>query len=152
MPNDWYSPSAIEKAYSQAMVKWLIPILPVLRDGLYPPNPKESGYVDPASKQHRVNAKASFQKAADIAAELDKRITNAGADGLILEFYYSADDADLKFRAEHIATALNVSVQEISQRIRDALYFVSGQNRKAGSYQAYIENSRQHGRGSYRRR
>ena len=149
MAEQYWTPNQIR--FTQHQVKWLVGILPILRDGEYPPSGKESGYVDPGSKHRQVKARAKFIGPAEIAAELDNRITNAGADGLLLEFYYSADAADLKFRAEHIATALNLSVGEITQRIRNAMSFVSGARRKR-NYAAYLADSRKHGRGSYRRR
>ena len=140
MPDkDWYSQQSIR--FTRAQVKYLIPLLPILRLGEFPPDPRESGYTDPGSKQHHVKARAKFEGPAGIAAELDKRLQNAGLDGLLLEFYYSADAQDFLYRAEHIAQCLNVSVREVEQRIRNALYFVSGVGRKAGSYQGYIEGN-----------
>ncbi len=148
MANDWYSPASIERHYSKTMVKFLIPLLPILRLGEFPPNPKESGYVDPATKQRHVSAKAKFLQAADIAAELDKRITNAKLDGLLMEFYYSADVEDLLFRAEHIAQCLAMPVSDVTKRIRNALFFVSGQKRKAGSYEAFVKGNQRYLKGA----
>lgn len=138
---DWYSQHAVT-AFTKAQVKFLIRILPLLRDGEYPGPGKDSGYVDPGTKQHHVKARAKFEGPAGIAAELDKRIQNADLDGLLLEFYYSADAQDFLYRAEHIAQCLNVAVRDIEQRIRNALYFVSGVDRKAGGYSAYVNGNR----------
>ncbi len=145
---DWYSPASIERHYSKTMVKWLVPLLPILRLGDFPPNPTETGYVDPATKQRHVSAKAKFQKAADIAAEVDVRLQRAGLDGLLMEFYYSADVEDLLFRAEHIAQCLAMPVSDVTKRIRNALFFVSGAKRKAGSYEAFVKGNQRYLKGS----
>lgn len=139
---DWYSPHAVTK-FTRAMVKWLIPHLPLLRSGSYPRNPKqsESGYTDPGIKSRQFKAGASFEIPAGIAAELDLRIQRAGFDGLLLEFLYAFDSADELFVMEHIAQCLNLERKEVVQRIRNALYFVSGANRKTASYTQYTKDS-----------
>ena len=136
---DWYPPRAVS-GYSKAQVKWLISNLSTLRDGSYPRNPKESGYTDPAIRQKQVNSTPKFELPAIIAAELDVRIQKAGVDGLMCEFLYAFEPADEVFVVEHIAQCLNVERREVEQRIRNALYFVSGEKRKAGSYRQYVRN------------
>jgi len=137
---EWYSPHAVTR-YSKAQVKWLIPHLPLLRSGSYPRNPKETGYTDSAINQRQVKASASFELSASIAAELDIRLQRAGVDGLLLEFLYAFDPADELFVIEHIAQCLNLERREVTQRIRNALYFVSGQDRKKTTYARYIRDN-----------
>jgi len=132
----WYSPGAIK--FTKTQIKWLIPRLPSLRNGEYPHNPKESGYSDFGGGKPQFKAGAKFEVPAGIAAELDIRLQRAGVDGILLELLYAGDPDDELFVIEHIANCLKVDSREISQRIRNALYFVSGIDRKAGSYSKYI--------------
>ena len=137
---DWFSPHAVTK-FTRSMVKWVIPQLPLLRAGSYPRNPKESGYTDTGIKSRQFKAGATFEVPAGIAAELDIRIQRAGADGLMLEFLYAFESADELFVIEHMAQCLNLERREVEQRIRNALYFVSGVNRKASKYTQYIKDN-----------
>jgi len=137
---DWYSPHSIK--FTKAQVKWLISVLPMLRNGVYPRNPKESGYTDAGivpKKQTKAGAK--FEIPAGLAAELEIRIQRAGVDGLMLEFLYAFEPADELFVMEHMAQCLNLSRKEVNQRIRNALYYVSGDKRKTGSYSQYIKDN-----------
>jgi len=133
----WYSPHAIEARYSKPQIKWLMPYMSMLEGGVYPRNPKETGYVDAPSKSKTINIKAPFQKAVDIHAELSGRIERAGVDGLMLEFLYSFENTNELFVIEHMAQCLNLERREVEQRIRNALYYVSGERRKKTTYSQY---------------
>ena len=141
MAKDWYSPHAIESRYSKPMIKWLIPYMNLLEEGIYPRNPKDTGYTEPTIKGKITSVKAPFQRAVDIHAELSGRIERAGFDGLMMEFLYAFESANELFVLEHIAQCLNLEVNEVSRRIRNALYFVSGADRKAGSYDTYVRQN-----------
>ncbi len=140
---DWYNPHAVTK-FTKAQVKWLISVLPLLRNGSYPRNPKESGYTDTGIKSRQFKAGASFEIPASIAAELDIRIQRAGADGLMLEFLYAFEPADELFVMEHMAQCLNLERKEVTQRIRNALGYVSGNGRKKNSYSQYVKDGRRY--------
>ena len=137
---EWYSPHTVTR-FTKPQVKWLIPHLPLLRDGSYPRNPKESGYTDLGIVQKHTKAGAKFEVPAGIAAELDIRIQRAGVDGLMLEFLYAFEPADELFVMEHMAQCLNLEKGEVEQRVRNALYFVSGANRKTGGYTQYVKDN-----------
>ena len=141
MQKDWYSPGQVTARYTRAQVRWLIPHLPLLRGGSYPRNPKETGYVDPGIGRPDPKPNAAFTIAADIAAEIDLRIQRAGPDGLMLEFLHAFEPDDELFIIEHMAQALNMGTREVSQRIKNALYYVSGSGRKATSYKQYIKDN-----------
>lgn len=138
---EWYNPRNIR--FTRAQVRWLIPHLPLLRNGSYPRNPKlsDSGYTDTGIKSKQFKAGAAFEVPAGIAAELDIRIQRAGVDGLMLEFLYAFEPADELFVIEHIAQCLNLEKGEVQQRIRNALYYVSGKDRKTTSYSKYIKDN-----------
>lgn len=141
---DWYSPHSI--TFTKDQVKFLIPHLPMLRTGDYPRNPKESGYTDADVKARQFKAGARWETAAGIAAELDIRIQRAGCkgdrihDGLLMEMLYSAATDDEVFIINHMAESHGISAKEIYQRIRNALYFVSGSGRKATKYSDYVKD------------
>lgn len=137
---EWYHPNRIK--FTRQQVKWLIYHLPTLRNGNYPRNPKETGYSDSGIRQKQVRSQAKFEVPAGIAAELDLRIQRAGVDGLMLEFLYSLDPDDELFVIEHMAQCLNLDRKDVSQRVRNALYFVSGSGRKTDSYSRYVSKSR----------
>lgn len=138
---DWYSPHAVEARYSKPMIKWLMPYMNLLEGGVYPRNPKVTGYVEPVVKGKITSIKAPFQKAVDIHIELSGRIERAGFDGLLMEFLYAFESANELFVIEHMAQCLNLGRKEVSRRIRNALYFVSGADRKAGSYDTYVRQN-----------
>lgn len=136
---DWYSPHSIR--YTKPQVRWLLPHLALLRSGVWPRNPKETGYTDPAISKAPLKAGAKFELPTIIAAELDVRIQAAGVDGLMMEFLYAFEPDDELFVIEHMAQCLNLSRREATQRIRNALYFVSGADRKKSSYKDFIRDA-----------
>lgn len=132
---DWYSPHSIR--FSKSQVKWLIPLLPMLRNGEYPPNPTVTGYVEQSGKpQFRPGAR--FETPAGLAAELDIRIQRAGLDGLLLELLYSGDPDDELFIIQHIALALGEDIERVEKRLKQALTYISGDGRKERSYKQWI--------------
>ncbi len=138
---NWYSYASFK--FTKAQIKWGEANIVTLRNGVWPPSHKESGYVGEPYKK-RVSHEGSFVKAASIAAELDYRIEKCGVDGLMLEFLYAFDSADELFVMEHMAQCLNLERKEVTQRIRNALYFVSGVGRKTGIYSQYIKDGRRY--------
>jgi hypothetical protein len=134
--NAWFSPHSIK--YTKAQIRWLIPYLPLLGQGVYPRSHKETGYEDnPIGRKSR-NTQAPFIKAQEIHAELTLRIQRAGLDGLLLELLYTADPDDELFIIQHIARALGEDTGQTEKRIRNALYYCSGSKRKTRSYSQYI--------------
>ncbi len=133
----WYSPQAVTR-YTREQVKWLIPLLPSIRVGIFPHDPKETGYISSGGKPE-YKPGAAFEKIVGIVADLDMRIEKAGADGLMMEFLYAFEPADESFIIEHIAQCLNMGTREVAQRIRNALYYVSGANQKTATYADYVK-------------
>lgn len=138
---DWYSPHSVQ-AFTKPMVKWLIPLLSILRAGEYPPSPKDSGYTDAGSGKPQFRPGGKFEVPASIAAELDVRITKCGIDGLLLEFLYTVEPDDELFFLQHIAQALGTDIWDIEKRIKNALNYCSGSKRKTRSYKEYYGHKR----------
>ena len=139
MRDKYWSPKQI--SFTKPQVKWLISFLPLLRNGEYLPDPRESGYTDQGIKSRQFKPGAKWETAAGIAAEIDTRIQRAGADGLMMEFLYAFEPEDENFIIEHMAQALNIGRKEVAQRIRNALYYVSGADRKRTSYTRYVQDN-----------
>ena len=140
-----YNPHSIR--FTKTQVKWLIPLLPMLRIGEYPPNPKETGYVETGGKPI-FKPGAKFETPAGIAADLDLRIQRAGVkgdrthDGMLLELFYTVAPDDELFFLQHIAYALGIEIQEVGKRISNALGYVSGNDNKERSYREYLSHKR----------
>ncbi len=128
---EYYKPNEIH--FSREQIEWLIPLLPLLRNGVYPRDPKETGFYDTPVGKRQIKAKAGFISAAEIAAELDFRLQMCNSDGLFLEMVYSQPD-DKVFVMQHIASALKVDINIIDRDIERALRYISGYRRKSRSY------------------
>ncbi|KKN74692.1 hypothetical protein LCGC14_0387340 [marine sediment metagenome] len=135
---DWHSPNSIR--FTKPQVRWLIPRLQQLRNGEYPPDPRESGYTDQGIQGRQFRAGAAFETPAGIAAELDVRIQRAGIDGLLLELLYTVEPDDELFFLQHIASAMNEDIPRITKRIKNALAYCSGSGRKSRTYQQFIHH------------
>ena len=136
---DWYSPGSVQ-AFTKPMIKYLIPLLPIIRAGTYPPNPKDTGYTDQGIQGRQFKAGAQFEVPAGIAAELDIRIQRAGLDGLLLELMYTIEPADELFFLQHIAQALGTDIWDIEKRIKNALSYCSGSKRKGRTYKQFVQH------------
>jgi len=87
---------------------WLIKNTATLRSGKWPTEPDDN----PGSEQF--NDEASFTKAILIIAEVDYRLEQTGSVG------------------EHLVDVINAGIEiyDLSRNPRDALYYISGWNRK----------------------
>lgn len=139
----WWNPQEI--VFIPKQVLWLLPLLPLLRSGGYPPNPKETGYIDEPITRRRKRAKKRgyFTIPVELASELDARLERVGQDGILLEFIYSAESEDKLSLKSHIAIALRTDINSIDRRCRRALSFVSGWKRKGFSYREYVGHRRE---------
>ena len=141
---EYYSPHAIK--YTRQQIRWLIPLMPLLRSGIYPtkssytPKDNQSGYLEYKVLVKRGNPQAKFVRAAEIAAELDYRTQRCGLDGLLLELLYTTEPDDELFMIQHIAVALSEDIERVSRRIRNALQFCSGSGRKVARYKEWLKD------------
>jgi len=117
MNETYYRPS--ELTYNKSCILWLLKNLPELRKGEYPPNPAGSSYTDIPGKV-RAKSGAYYQVVAEVAAEIDMRLSKCGLDGLILEAIESWGVSH-----ERIAKALSMPVEEVIRRAYWALSYIS---------------------------
>ncbi len=97
----------------------------LLREGEWPPEPKDSGYIDSPISKRAVKGEAPFIKPASVIAELDIRLENTRTDGLMLEAHYGWGKS-----SESLAKHLRITEGDVSRRMESALSFITGWKRK----------------------
>ncbi|MGD0794947.1 MAG: hypothetical protein ABR958_05070 [Dehalococcoidales bacterium] len=115
----WFAPRYIRFTYEQMI--FLLIHLPMLRAGHYPPDPKNSGYVDSPVVQTGIQrTSAYFTKSAELAAEIDSRLTRCGLDRYLVEDYYCRSIPE-----EDLARHLDIEVPKIRRCIKSAVSYIS---------------------------
>lgn len=126
MTKDWYSPNRLR--FTRSQILWLIKHLPTLRQHQYPPDPRETGYIDPGTIVKRGKPRAPFETAALLLAELEEKIEACGMDGLLLEMVYclapTDQTADVTALMSHIGKALGLSVDAIDNSCLRAIRYL----------------------------
>ncbi len=140
MTEAYWKPNEIR--FTREQIEWLIPALPLLRNGTYPRDPKETGVYDTPIGKRQVKAKAGFITAAEIASELDWRITQTGEIGIFLELVYSQPD-DKIFILQHISVAIGVDIDRLDRDIERAMHYIVGFKRRQRSYKEWRQHRRQ---------
>ena len=137
----WVAPNSIH--YSLEHIEWLLPQLISLREGRYPPEPRDSGYV---GIQRRITERAPYELICQIAAEIDIRLARTWPDCDLVEMKYCHG-----YTEAEIASRLYRDEFEIYKRIRSAItYIASGpvprwittEKRKGITYQEWVNNRR----------
>jgi len=135
----WVALGAVH--YDLEQVEWLLPQLKDLREGNYPSEPRETGYV---GIQQRITERAPFEVVCQIAAEIDIRLARTGLD------HYLVEDKYCKGLSEsEIAQNLYMDEFEVYKRIRSVVtYIASGsiprwittEKRKGISYREWVRS------------
>ena len=135
MPGDvWFSPREINFSKFQ-LVSFLLPNLPYIRDGIWPPSGKTTGYTEISNKPC-YRAGAAFEAIVGIAAEIDIRMALIGKLSEILELIYTLDEEPLQ-----VARDYRMSEEDLSYHCRKMLKFMSGWRRKRETYQDWLRFS-----------
>lgn len=113
----WRSPCKIK--FTQDDIIWLIQMLWLLQQGVWPPDP--TGYTAQPSKPRY--ARAKFETPILFSAEIKRRLEHCGEDGKITKDYYSENDTVYELARYHHTT-----VDEIERRCKSCLYQISGWN------------------------
>ena len=125
----WCPPRDIR--FTVGQVKWLVSVLPMLREGRWPADPRRSGYTDSPAGQKRNDTHAPFETAALITAELEVRIKACGVDGWLVKAVYGWGE-------DH--QTLGISDEELYRRVGTCLKYVSGWSRKKTAYREFINH------------
>jgi len=132
---EYYRPGDIRFKASQ--LRWLIAHLYAIREGYWPTQNEESGYVYMGGPQRKGSHRAHFETPVAIGAELQVRLERCKIDGLMLEFYFCMDVPDKLDLQMKLARYLNTTQKNINRRIRFALGYCCGWRRKQISYGRY---------------
>ena len=116
---DWYSPDGIKSPPTVAQLLWVIPHLPAMKQGWWPPSHKETGYSG-SNKGRQISSEAKFTKPCIVAADVERLIERERTDGILLEYVYS-NPQNYNENVHHVANALRVPTDEIFQRMRNTL-------------------------------
>jgi len=133
---EWYRANEIK--FTRQQVIWIIENLHLLREGIYPPDPRDSGYTEaPHTRKGRASRSAPFERACDIAAEIEVRLRQTGLDGFLLEAVHcwGKDEAEL-------AAVLGMRLETVFKRANNALRYIAGWRRKAYGYKEFVGHRR----------
>jgi len=120
MSDIWWAPREI--FFTRPQVLWLFEHLPTIREGNWPSRP--TSYTDP-NVQKSLSRHAPFETPIAIAAELLKRLENAGQDGAMCKMEYVYGET-----VESIARHWHLETDTVDRRIRRALSYCCGWRRK----------------------
>ena len=131
---EWYSPAEIIPTVYQ-LETFILPNLDDLRIGVWPTDSRETGYQDDGRSSNK-SSKASFVDAAELAAEIDDRMSGV-VDSIALVLHYTAE-----WPVEKIAANLHYNELDLWQEMRLMLKYVAGRNRKLQTYPQWKADKR----------
>jgi hypothetical protein len=123
-----YSPADIR--FSREQMIWLIEWLDVLEDGKWPPDPKETGYIDTPGGSGNKSSRSPFETAAQIFAEVTDRLKQTGEAGVTLVW--------------EIQHGLEV-YELLSPPAKRALNYISGWRRRRMDFSSWMRQNRYRG-------
>ncbi len=138
----WWEPGEIR--YRRDHVMFILEHLNTFMDGRYPPDPGQTGYSN-AGWKSSINTKAPFITAAEIFAELDRRLLRCG-----LDWYLVHDHYERGLIVEDIATLHHMDYEDVWNRIQRAITYVSSgpvprwidtEKRKGLDYEQWYDNN-----------
>ena len=132
----WYSYAAIR--FTRQQVIFVLENIYTIREGIWPPNPKGSGYVDaPMGKNSQYKRGAGFEKPVEVGAEVWVRLQLCGFDGKLLESVHTWG-----YSCKALANAYKRDEADVVASVETALRYCSGWARKQRSYEAYRSHRR----------
>lgn len=128
---EWYSFRGIKK-FTPDQIVWILRNEKLLSEGVWPPEPTHSGYIDVSSRKKRIEREGHFVKAITIIAEVKRRLEHCGFDGLMVYLLY-ADN----WMEEDIAKYYKLSPDTVVFRAKAVLRHIAGQNFYARPYRRF---------------
>jgi hypothetical protein len=111
---EWYKPAYIHYDYYQCI--WLLLYAGMMKEGKYPPEGRESGYVG-GSKA--VSQAAPYERVCQIIAEVGTRLAQCGTDREYAEHFYTDN-----WSLEQIANHYSKDVRFVSGKIISVMKYV----------------------------
>lgn len=131
--DEWFSCSEIR--FTKRQVVWILENLPYIRDGIWPPEGKTTGYTEISNKPC-YRAGAAFEVIVGIAAEIDTRMALIGKLSEILELIYTLNEEPYQVAKDYMMTE-----EDLTYHCRKMLTFISGYRRKRESYSDWLRFS-----------
>ena len=122
---EWYAPSEIR--YWPEHIEWIITYLFLLEQGVWPPDPRVTGYTDVHGPAR--GHSATFEIPVAIAAEVTYRMGQCGPDGKLARRCL-ADGWD----AQELAELMHADQRSIESRVRRVVHYCSGIRRRRVTY------------------
>jgi hypothetical protein len=133
----WYRASEIK--FTQRQIIWILENLTLFREGIYPTNPYGSGYTEaPHNRCRKGSARhAPFERACDVAAEVEVRLKRTGLDGFLLEAIHcwGKDETEM-------AAIMGMGLAAVFKRTDNALRYIAGWRRKPYSYKDFVSHKK----------
>ena len=126
---DFYRPGEIVPTVFQ-LTEFILPWLDELRMGCWPRDYRITGYTDSNAKSPNRNTRCSFLNAAELAAEIDFRLSRC-VDSIMLILAYTANPP---WTIEKIAQSLHYDEEDLRHEMRLMLKYIAGRQRKGQSY------------------
>jgi len=146
LSKEWFEPA--DMRYCSAQIIWVIRNISTLRDGFWPVDHRETGYAGSTNKPN--GHRAPFEKAAIVAATAERRLTECGVDGLILEYIISLDYGDRVELENRLAHYLKTTIEDIDTRFNYAMGYCCGYRERPYPYTRFISFTK-HRRNNRRR-
>jgi len=140
---DWWSPGQI--TFRREHNLFLLRNFELIIDGIWPSDHKDCGYSGKKGRQR--GHSASFEKVAQVTAELVTRLYRVGRDALPLLITYSQDLEQQYYIRDFLARCMKIEVTELDKRIESALKYISGKN-KDRSYKEFLQHKKGGSNGS----
>lgn len=126
---DFYRPGEIVPTVFQ-LTEFILPWLDELRAGCWPRDYRITGYTDSEAKSPNRNTKCPFQNAAELAAEIDSRLSRC-VDSIMLILAYTTNPP---WSIERIAQSLHYDEEDLRHEMRLMLKYCAGRPRKKLTY------------------
>ncbi|AGG07959.1 hypothetical protein [Dehalococcoides mccartyi] len=127
---EWWSERQIR--FTRGQIEWLLPLLPLLIEGKWPPEPSNWANNSEVCKRSR-SRHASFEKPCQVAAEIESRLNACGSDGFIVKALYVWGE-----KPEIVANAFNQNEFIMWKRVDRVLKYVSGWKRKRNTFKNFV--------------
>lgn len=137
----WFSFGEIK--FTTPQILWLIENLETLKEGNWPTEPRETGYVGGSGNANQ-QYHAEFENPSMMAAEIDVRLDACDQDGYrdgTLTRRVVADRWDIW----SLAILMRIDHRQLQNRINRALRYISGRRRRPYTYHDFCHHRRRRG-------
>ena len=121
---EWYSPVSIR--FTREQMIWLIENLELLEEGIFPCDPKDTGYTETPNVQTSRSHRARFETPAQYCAEVTARMYPKDKNGKIIDRKLHEASDVLVWEVQHGLSDYEL----LSPQAKRALNYISGWSRR----------------------